>query len=154
MKADRRSLLKLLSIVPLAAVPLAGLFRAEVASADVLRFVADDRFPEGKSLAAVAQREGYAVANPGGEIVSLFLGQGASWLADDGAIVGITSYTDMMLMRDLARNAGRRMRYASALAGGAPALVDRLDGGEASFVASLRSPTMQPGKASAFLWMV
>lgn len=154
MNTDRRSLLKVLSVLPLAGLPMAGLFRSEIASAGVMRFVADERFPDGKRLAAAASREGRDVTDPRGEIVAHFLGKNANWLEGQQSIVGITSYTDMMLMGDLARSRGRRMTYAAALHGGAPALVNQLDETHAQFVTTLRSPTVKPGQATAFLWMV
>lgn len=154
MKTDRRSLLKVLSVLPLAGLPMAGLFRSEIASAGVLRFVADERFPDGKRLAVAAIREGRDVTDPRGEIVAHFLGKNANWLESKQSIVGITSYTDMMLMRDLARSRGRKMTYAAALHGEAPALLNQLDVAHARFVTALRSPTVVPGQASAFLWMV
>lgn len=154
MSTDRRTLLKSLSLLPLAGIPAAGIVWGDVARADTIRFVADNRLAGGRILARVAARQGQDVADPAGEIVAYFLGQGAPWLAAGGSIVGITSYTDMMLMRDLARGAQRRMDYAAALDGKSPPLVERLDGPQAGFVAALRTPSARPDRASAFLWLV
>ncbi len=154
MSPDRRTLLKALSLLPMAGVPIIGLFRSEIARADTIRFIADARLPGGRTLAATARHQGHDVADPNGEIVAHFLGQGASWLKAGGSIVGVTSYTDMMLMGDLARGAQRPMRYAAALDDKMSPLVDRLHSAEASFVIALRTPPVRPGRASAFLWVV
>jgi hypothetical protein len=154
MRSDRRTLLKGLAVLPLAGVPMAGFLTSKVARARTIRFIADTRLPGAAALAATALRQGHAVADPRGEIVAHALAQGPDWLRADGPIIGLTSYTDMMLMRDLARAGGRPMRYAALATGNALPLVDRLEGPEAAFVAALRDAPVRTGRASAFLWLV
>lgn len=154
MRADRRTLIKGLGLLPLAAMPAAVEVHARGAPADAIRFIADTRLPAARALAAAARRAGHEVGDPQGEIVAHVLGQGADWLAAPGPIIGLTSYTDMMLMRDLARGAGRPMRYAGATRRKAQPLIDRLDGAEAGFLTAIARAPSPIGQAGAFLWLV
>lgn len=154
MRSDRRTVIKGFGLLPLATMPVAGALHAAGAQAGALRFVADERLPGARALAAAARRAGHEVGDPQGEIVAHVLRQGPDWLARRGPIIGLTSYTDMMLMRDLARGAGRPMRYASATQRKARPLIDRLDGGEAAFLAAIARAPSRAGQAGAFLWLV
>ncbi|MBN8818493.1 MAG: hypothetical protein J0I80_07220 [Sphingomonas sp.] len=154
MTPDRRTLIKGLGLLPLATMPVAGGLKARGAPAGALRFVADERLPGARALAVAARRAGHEVGDPQGEIVAHVLRQGPDWLTARGPIIGLTSYTDMMLMRDLARGAGRPMRYASAAQGKARPLIDRLDGCEAAFLAAIARAPSRAGQAGAFLWLV
>jgi hypothetical protein len=150
---DRRRLLTGLAMLPVIGVPAAGLSRPDMADGSDLRLVADTRLPGARALAAAAREQGLPFIDPRGEIVAHFLGEGADWLRASGPIVGLTSYTDMMLMRDVAREAGRSLRYAAAR-GQARPLVDRLEPGQSKFVASLRDAPVSRGQARAFIWLV
>lgn len=155
MKPTRRTLLKGLAALPLAALPAAPLLAAGGVPA---RFVTDGRLLGGRALAAFARGQGRDVTDPRGEIVALFMGRKTGWLASGGApIIGLTSYSDMVLMRDMARMAGRPMRYAAAWSRMAPPLFDRLDGAVARQLVTLlrtAAPARARGRASAFLWLV
>jgi hypothetical protein len=154
MTPDRRTVIKGFGLLPLAAMPTAVAVHARGASAGAIRFIADTRLPAARALAVAARRAGHDVGDPQGEIVAHVLAQGPDWLAARGPIIGLTSYTDMMLMRDLARGAGRPMRYASATQRKARPLIDRLDGAEAAFVAAIAHAPSRAGQAGAFLWLV
>ncbi|MCW3834441.1 hypothetical protein ACFQ1E_04800 [Sphingomonas canadensis] len=154
MSADRRTLLKALSALPLAGLAGAGVPGAASAQ-DAIRIVADRRLPGVAALASAARRGGHAVSDPGGEIVAHVLAQGAGWLRSGGPVMGLTSYTDMMLMRDLAREAGRPMRFAAAWnGGGAAPLADRGAEAQAALIAMVRRRPPPAGTASVFLWLV
>ena len=153
MRMDRRRLLTGLAMLPVIGAPAAGLLGPGAANGNDLRLVADARLPGGRALAAVVREQGFPFIDPRGEIIAHFLGEGADWLRGPGPIIGLTSYTDMMLMRDVARQAGRPLRYAAAR-GRAQPLVDRLDPAQSSFVASLRDAPVSRRQARAFIWLV
>lgn len=73
------------------------------------RAVCDRRLEGGRSLHDAARAAGCAVADPQGEMVRLFHGDCAAWLASDVPVVGYTSWADYHMMGELARSAGRRM---------------------------------------------
>lgn len=108
MTPNRRTLIK-----GFAALPLAGLVNG-AAAAGGMRFVVDMRMPSAPALEARARSRGYELVDPRGEIVALFLGQGAGWLASGTPLIGLTGYSDMHLMRDIARSAGRSLRQVAA----------------------------------------
>ena len=150
MRVDRRRLLAGLAALPVIGAPAAALVRPGMADSGALRLVADTRLPGADALAAAARAQGLPFVDPRGEIIAHFLGEGAGWLRASGPIVGLTSYTDMMLMRDVARQAGRPLRYAAA-SGQAQPLVDRLEPAQARFVAGLRDAPVSRGQARAFI---
>ena len=153
MRVDRSRLLAGLAALPVIGAPAAALLRPDVADASALRLVADTRLPGAQALATAAREQGLPFVDPRGEIVAHFLGEGAGWLRAPGPIIGLTSYTDMMLMRDVAGQAGRSLRYAAAR-GQAQPLVDRLEPAQAKFVASLRDAPVSRRQARAFIWLV
>jgi hypothetical protein len=153
MQTSRRNILKSLGLLPIVGAPTVGLLRSSDALGSELRFVADERMPGGRALAATAKNQGLPCIDPRGEIVLRFLGSEEEWLRASGSIIGLTSYTDMMLMSDLARQAGRSLRFAAGR-GQARTLVDRLDVREASLVAAIQNTPASRGQASAFVWLV
>lgn len=153
MRIDRRRLLTGLAMLPAIGVPAAGLLRPDTAEASELRLVADTRLPGAQALAKAAREQGLSFVDPRGEIIAHFLDEGADWLRASGPIIGLTSYTDMMLMRDVAREAGRLLRFAAA-SGQAQPLVDRLEPAQSRFVTSLRDAPVARAQARAFIWLV
>lgn len=155
MTPTRRSLLKGLAILPVAGVPLAGVV-ATAGREHAIRFVIDRRLPDGPALADFARRRGHALADPQGEIVALFLGAKAGWLKEQGMLIGLTGYSEMVLMRDLLRSVGRSMRYAAAFNDGNAPLADRLEGRAAALVTALHAapPSGPPRRSGSFLWLV
>lgn len=107
MTPNRRTLIK-----GFAALPLAGLVNG-AAHAGGMRFVVDMRMPSARTLVVHAHDQGYELVDPRGEIVALFLGRGAGWFASGTPLVGLTAYSDMHLMRDIARSAGRSLRHVA-----------------------------------------
>lgn len=153
MQVDRRNLLAGLAMLPVIGIPAAGLLKAGAADASGLRLVADLHFPGGQALALAARKQGLPLIDPAGEIIALFLGEGAGWLRASGPIIGLTSYTDMMLMRDVAREAGRSMHFAAADGQSVP-LRARLTPSQERLLASLRDAPVARRQARAFIWLV
>lgn len=153
MQVDRRNLLAGLAMLPLIGIPAAGLLKASTADATGVRLVADLRFPGGQALALAAREQGLPLIDPAGEIIALFLGEGASWLRTPGPIIGLTSYTDMMLMRDVARQAGRSMHVAVADGQSVP-LRHRLTPSQERLLTSLRDAPVARRQARTFIWLV
>lgn len=153
MRIDRRRLLQGLAVLPVLGAPAAALLQPRLRDGAAPRFIADARMPGARALAATARGQGLAFADPQGEIVTYFLGEGAAWLRTPGPIVGLTSYTDMMLMRDLARQAGRLLHHA-AIDDRAGTPGDGLGPAQARLVATLRDAPAARGQPRAFVWLV
>lgn len=157
MKSTRRHMLKGLALLPGLAVPLTPT-RAGTSLQPRVRFVVDRRLPGGKALAGLATAGGHDLAEPRGEIVAEFLGDKSRWLDGTAPLIGLTGYSEMVLMRDLARSAGLPMRYATRWgnADTAPLICRKLDEPTARLIASLqKAPAGQSrGGATSFLWLV
>lgn len=156
MRATRRHLLKGFALLPGLAAPLAPALAAAID--DRTRFIVDTRLPGGKALAKLANAGGHQIAEPRGEIIAEFLGEKAGWLDGPAAMIGLTGYSEMVLMRDLARTGGRPMRYAARWGsrGAAPLINRKLDDPMTRLIASLQqaAPAQPRTQASSFLWIV
>jgi len=103
----RRDLLKLAGGLTVSAAWTHPLVAAVTGSAPAV-VVYDGRYSDARLFAATARRRG-AVALPSDrDVAGLWYGRLERGRAA-GAVAGLTTYADMMLMEGLAREAGRRM---------------------------------------------
>lgn len=152
----RRSVLKgvaaasaVASSAALPAAPTAGPF-------GTVRFIIDARLPEGAALTARAALDGHRVADPGGEMIALLLGDGARLLAAGGHLIGLTGYADFALAQDLLRGIGRPVRHALAIdAAGARSVIAARSRHEQQALAALLGPAEPQTKhrATSFAWL-
>lgn len=151
MRATRRTLLKGMTMLPLAGAPISPALAAMAPA----RFVVDARLPGGRALASFARNRGHDLAEPRGEIVALFLADKAGWLADPAPLIGLTGYAELVLMRDLARTSGRPMRYAARWGGADAPLISRLDAPGLAFMTALHEAAAKPRgpRTGSFLWL-
>ena len=135
-----------------AALPAAPLGTAP----GTVRFIIDPRLPEAAALAARAAQGGHRVADPGGEMIALLLGDGARLLDAGGHLIGLTGYADFVLAQDLLRSMGRPVRHALTLDGtGARSVVAARSARERTALAALLGTT-QPQtrhRATSFAWL-
>lgn len=103
-------------IVAGAALP--GSAWAAVLPQSPFRAIGDLRREGGRALQTAARSTGCDFADPQGEIVRLLQGPAAGWLAPSSSapLIGYTGWSDYLLARDLARDAGRRMVEARLIA--------------------------------------
>lgn len=152
----RRSVLKgvaaasaVASSAALPAAPTAGPF-------GTVRFIIDARLPEAAALAARAAQDGHRVADPGGEMIALLLGDGQRLLAAGGHLIGLTGYADFALAQDLLRGIGRPVRHALAIdAAGARSVVPARSPREARALAALlgTDAPQTHHRATSFAWL-
>ena len=139
---NRRAVLGAMAVLP-------GLAMAPRAQATAgLHFILDARLPEAAAIRARADAAGHPCAAPAGEIIRLLLSEEGPQMA--GTIIGLTTYSDYVLARDMLRMRGRRVRTPHALPHGLP-------GGEVGdpVLASLRDACARrcASRASSFLWL-
>lgn len=137
------------SSAALPAAPLAGPF-------GTVRFIIDARLPEAAALTARAALDGHRVADPGGEMIALLLGDGPRLLAAGGHLIGLTGYADFALAQDLLRGIGRPVRHALAIdAAGARSVISARSPREARALAALLGPAAPESKhrATSFIWL-
>lgn len=152
----RRSVLKgvaaasaVASSAALPAAPTAGPF-------GTVRFIIDARLPEAAALAARAAQDGHRVADPGGEMIALLLGDGQRLLAAGGHLIGLTGYADFALAQDLLREIGRPVRHALAIdAAGVRSIVPARSPREARALAALlgTDAPQTHHRATSFAWL-
>lgn len=119
-----------------------------------MRFVVDTRLPEAARLTQRARTAGQLPADPRGEIVALLLS--AEWAGNTGSIVGLTTWTDFALARDILRSSATPVRHAIALDGPNPGVILGTAGSPAhAALQTLLGPApRQPGlRATSFLWL-
>lgn len=111
LNASRRQVLgAATALLGLAAAP-----RAWAAPYDRASFIIDARLPEGPPLIERARASSHPIADPQGEIIRLLLGPQGPVLTRAGTIIGLSTYTDFVLARDMFRNVGRSVRGVLAL---------------------------------------
>lgn len=135
---NRRAVLGAMAVLPgLAMAP-----RAQAAAG--FHFILDALLPEAAAIRARADAAGHPCADPAGEIIRLLLSEEGHQMA--GTIIGLTTYSDYVLARDMLRMRGRRMRAPHALPGG--------DVGD-PLLASLRETCARrcASQATSFLWL-
>jgi len=104
---NRRAVLGAMAVLPgLAMAP-----RAQAAAG--FHFILDALLPEAAAIRARADAAGHPCAHPAGEIIRLLLSEEGHQMA--GTIIGLTTYSDYVLARDMLRMRGRRMRAPHAL---------------------------------------
>lgn len=134
------------------ALPAASL----AAPLGTVRFIVDARLPEAAMLTARAALDGHRVADPGGEMIALLLGDGARLLAAGGHLIGLTGYADFALAQDLLRSIGRPVRHALAIEGaGVRSVIPARSPREARALAALLGPS-EPNttnRATSFAWL-
>lgn len=121
-----------------------------------VRFIIDARLPEAAALAARAALDGHRVADPGGEMIALLLGDGPRLLAAGGHLIGLTGYADFALAQDLLRGIGRPVRHALAIdAVGTRSIVPARSPREARALAALLGADVPESKhrATSFAWL-
>jgi hypothetical protein len=89
--------------------------RAVAATDEGAAFILDARLPEAAALAARARMAGHRAADPQGEMVRLLFGPQGKALTGSGTIIGLSTYSDFVLARDVLRDMGRAPREALAL---------------------------------------
>lgn len=156
LPASRRTVLKgvaaasaLAGSAALPAKPLSG-------APGSVRFIIDARLPEAEPLAARAALRGHRVADPGGEMIALLLGDGARLLAAGGHLIGLTGYADFALAQDLLRSMGRPVRHALAIDGaGTRSIIAGATAQERRALAALLGPAAPDHKhrATSFAWL-
>ncbi len=108
------------------------------------------------ALAARAALDGHRVADPGGEMIALLLGDGPRLLAAGGHLIGLTGYADFALAQDLLRGIGRPVRHALAIdAVGTRSIVPARSPREARALAALLGADVPESKhrATSFAWL-
>lgn len=78
-------------------------------------FLVDSRLPEAAALAARARQAGHVVADPKREMVQLLLGPQGELLTGANTIIGLTTYSDLVLASDVLRGVGRSPHSALSL---------------------------------------
>lgn len=135
----------------------ATLYAAQLAAPPgTVRFIIDARLPEAAALTARAAQDSHRVADPGGEMIALLLGDGPRLLAAGGHLIGLTGYADFALAQDLLRGIGRPVRHALAIdAAGARSVVPARSPREARALAALLSEAAPESKhrATSFIWL-
>ncbi|WDF75118.1 hypothetical protein [Novosphingobium sp. KACC 22771] len=81
-------------------------------------FLLDARLPEAAALRARADAFGHRSIDPQGEMIRLLTGEKASLVNGAATVIGLTTYTDLMLARDVLRGMGRPIRHHLALPDG------------------------------------
>ncbi|KUR75166.1 hypothetical protein [Novosphingobium sp. Fuku2-ISO-50] len=106
------------TIVAGAALP--GSAWAAVLPQSPFRAIGDLGREGGRALQAAAHSAGCDFADPEGEIVRLLQGPAIGWLApsSQAPVIGYTGWSDYLLARDLARDAGRRIVHARLIDAG------------------------------------
>lgn len=109
-------------------------------------FLLDARLPEAAALTARARASGHMSIDPQGEMIRLLTSEKARFWIDAGTVIGLTTYTDLMLARDVLRAIGRPIRQHLALPDGRAddPLLALLHQGCARSCAS---------RATSFLWL-
>lgn len=152
----RRSVLKGVAAASVAAGSAALPAASAAGRPGTVRFIIDARLPEAAALAARAALDGHRVADPGGEMIALLLGEGPHLLAAGGHLIGLTGYADFALAQDLLRGIARPVRHALAIdATGARSVIPARSQREARALAALLGPTAPDTKhrATSFAWL-
>lgn len=111
---SRRELLRAASITLGLAAGL-GLTTPALAASMGPAFLIDSRLPEAAALAARARQVGGLLADAGGEMVRLLLGPHGEALIAASTLIGLSTYSDLVLARDVLRSRGRPLQGAIAL---------------------------------------
>ncbi|WJT00896.1 hypothetical protein [Novosphingobium humi] len=138
----RRAVLGAMAVLPgLAMAP-----RAQAAAG--FHFILDARLPEAAAIRAWADAAGHPCADPAGEIIRLLMSEKDHPMA--GTVIGLTTYSDYILARDMLRMQGRRLRAPHMLPDGLPGA----QGGD-PMLAGLRDACARRcgSRASSFLWL-
>ena len=120
------------------------------------RFIVDGRLPEAPRLIAQARAGGHTLADPQGEVVALLLAPHGRWLSADGMIVGLSSYSDFVLARDVLRGTSRPVRHAVSLNGMAHGEPVLHGGGRVTRALGALlgpAPRRESARATSFLWL-
>lgn len=152
----RRAVLKGVAVTGVlagsAALPAAPLGGAP----GTVRFIIDARLPEAAALSARAAQSGHRIADPGGEMIALLLGDGARLLAAGGHLIGLTGYADFALAQDLLRSMSRPVRHALTIDGvGARSLIAARSAHDQRALAALLGPAGPDTRtrATSFVWL-
>ncbi|NOW45260.1 hypothetical protein FHW96_001415 [Novosphingobium sp. SG751A] len=135
---SRRAMLGAMAVLP-------GMGMAPRAwAAGACHFILDARLPEAAAIRAKAEAAGHRSADPEGEIVRLLLSDEGRQMA--GTIIGLTTYSDYILARDILRMRHRQVDRPHALPDG--------DAGDLR-LASLRDACARrcASRATSFLWL-
>lgn len=128
---------------------------AQAGAADgPLRFVVDMRLPEAALLAERARQGCHGLHDPAGEIVHLL--HAPEWRSRGGVVIGLTTWSDFALARDILRTSGNPIRHAVALNGPLPRLVaGKAASAEQRMLAELLGPAprRRDQRATSFLWL-
>lgn len=137
-----------------AAIVAAGPTGVGAVAAGRARYVVDMTLPEAPQLARRIGKAGHDLHDPQREIVALLLSP--QWDNRGGPIIGLTTWSDFALARDLLRTSARPIRHAVVLEGSRPAVVIGARRGPAhrALMDLLGPASRHPAqRATSFLWL-